>query len=915
MSDIKNLYETIGDKAYRLRLPFPEIPKYISENLKYDFFDWQKTAFENFLTFEAIKEAENSKLPTHLMFNMATGTGKTLLMAASILHYYRKGYRHFIFLVNQNNIIDKTENNFIQSSHNKYLFKDKIVIDDQTVLIKKIESFSDNPQGIEIKFTSIQKLYNDIHLEKENKTSLQDLHRKNIVMLADEAHHLNTDTKTKKGENFDLDLSGELAGNASAKDIEKKGWEHTVIELVLNKNGQEKNNEENNKNVLLEFTATIPENKEIEKKYSDKIIAKFTLKEFLGAGYTKEINLVSSNVEKKNRILLALLFHYYRHKIALKNGIANFKPVMLFRSKTIEESKNDYEEFLNLTANLKADDFDFLKEIHDKIDESKNVNEQGKLRVKQILQFIQKEKISYFEVANFIKDNFASQTVIITNSKQGTKTKESTTEDQEKLLNSLEDKNNNIRAIFTVARLNEGWDVLNLFDIVRLYEGRDEGKDDKGNRKAGNSTISEKQLIGRGIRYFPFNYSNKIKNKRKFDDDLENELRILEELCFYSTNEHRYIDELKRELKKDGYTKDDRTIKTFDLKPEFKASEFYQKVKIWKNKSIENPNRRKATLEDLQANFTFEYAVKSLEFREDSKIFNEEQKTNKINENTYQTNFIKFNDIEKHIFRKAVAIKAKQDGSLLRFENLSKELKIESINDLQKIIIGDFKIKIISKKDIIFEDISSQEKLDLTLKFLEEFLKKLKSDIVSNIGSEKFFAHSFAEIFGEPKTKSIKPENEDKSIVSDNKWYVLDGFVGTSEEKKLVEFIKKTIGNLEEKYSQIYLLRNEEIYKIFDFKQARGFQPDFLLFLEGKDSFYYQIFIEPKGNWAKDKNNGFADSGESWKEDFLKEISAKYGDGNIIKAENRKYKLIGLPFYNEKDEQDFGKDFLEKITN
>lgn len=915
MSDIKNLYETIGNKAYRLKLPFPEIPKYISENLKYNFFDWQKTAFENFLTFEAIKEAENSKLPTHLMFNMATGTGKTLLMASSILHYYRNGYRHFIFFVNQNNIIDKTENNFIQSSHNKYLFKDKIVIDDQTISIKKVEIFSENPQEIEIKFTSIQKLYNDIHLEKENKTTLQDLHRKNIVMLADEAHHLNTDTKTKKGENFELDLSGELAGNASAKDIEKKGWEHTVIELVLNKNGQEKNNEENNKNVLLEFTATIPENKEIEKKYSDKIIAKFTLKEFLGAGYTKEINLVSSNVEKKNRILLALLFHYYRHKIALKNGIANFKPVMLFRSKTIEESKNDYEEFLNLTANLKADDFDFLKEIDDKIDESKNVNEQGKLRVKQILQFIQKEKISYFEVANFIKDNFASQAVIITNSKQGTKTKESTTEDQEKLLNSLEDKNNNIRAIFTVARLTEGWDVLNLFDIVRLYEGRDEGKDDKGNRKAGSSTISEKQLIGRGIRYFPFNYSDKIKNKRKFDDDLENELRILEELCFYSTNEHHYIDELKRELKKDGYVRDDRTIKTFDLKPEFKASEFYQKVKIWKNKSIENPNRRKATLEDLQANFAFEYVVKSLEFREDSKIFDDEQKTNKINENTYQTNFIKFNDIEKHIFRKAVAIKAKQDGSLLRFENLSKELKIESINDLQKIIIGDFKIKIISKKDIIFEDISSQEKLDLTLKFLEEFLRKFKVDIVPNIGSEKFFAHSFAEIFGEPKTKSIKPENEDKSIVSDNKWYVLDGFVGTSEEKKLVEFIKKTIGNLEEKYSQIYLLKNEEIYKIFDFKEARGFCPDFILFLEGKDSFYYQIFIEPKGNQFKDKNNDFKEGSESWKEEFLKEISTKYGDGNIIKAENRKYKLIGLPFYNEEDEQDFGKDFSEKIMN
>lgn len=64
MSDIKNLYETIGEKAYRLRLPFPEIPHYISNNLKYGFFDWQKNAFENFLTFQAIKERENPNEPT-----------------------------------------------------------------------------------------------------------------------------------------------------------------------------------------------------------------------------------------------------------------------------------------------------------------------------------------------------------------------------------------------------------------------------------------------------------------------------------------------------------------------------------------------------------------------------------------------------------------------------------------------------------------------------------------------------------------------------------------------------------------------------------------------------------------------------------------------------------------------------------
>lgn len=64
------------------------------------------------------------------MFNMATGTGKTMLMAACILYYYKQGYRHFLFFVNQNNIVDKTENNFIDNTHNKYLFKDRIIIDD-----------------------------------------------------------------------------------------------------------------------------------------------------------------------------------------------------------------------------------------------------------------------------------------------------------------------------------------------------------------------------------------------------------------------------------------------------------------------------------------------------------------------------------------------------------------------------------------------------------------------------------------------------------------------------------------------------------------------------------------------------------------------------------------------------------------
>ncbi len=914
MADIKNLYETIGEKAFRLRLPFPEIPKYILDNLKHDFFDWQKAAFENFLTYQSIKGRENPNEPTHLMFNMATGTGKTLLMASTILYYYKQGYRHFIFFVNQNNIVDKTENNFIDCTHTKYLYKDKIIIDDKTVQIKKVGTFSDNPQSIEIKFTTIQKLYNDIHLERENQTTLDDLHKKNIVMLADEAHHLNTDTKSKNGIQREL-IPTELTNKTSETEIERKGWEHTVIELILNKNGKK----EENKNVLLEFTATIPANEQVAKKYSDKIIYKFGLKEFLGAGYTKEINLISSTLGKKERILHALLFHWYRHKIALKNGIANFKPVILFRSKTIDESKADYEDFINWTSNIKSDDFDFFKGIEGKISQNKSIYEQGKSRNEQVLDFIKNENITYSEIAYFIKDNFKERNIIITNSKTNKTKTEQTTEEQDKLLNSLEDKNNHIRAIFTVDRLTEGWDVLNLFDIVRLYQGQNTGGSSK---TVPEATTKEKQLIGRGVRYFPFEYKEKIKNKRKFDDDLKNELRVLEELYYYTYDEEsRYISHLKEELRKDGYIRDDKIVKTFRLKKEFQESDFYKKTTVWYNEQTNNPNRKKKTLKDLKKDFFVPYKIKGLEISEQEIDFENQEDLQRLNllEKGLQTISLKFEDIEKHIFNKAINIKAKRENSLFQFERIKEELEIDSIDDLQKgSLLGDFDIKIIISKNRSYNDISNNDKLNIVLKFLENVFAELKDTINPKIGSE-FIAGDFKKFFNDPKTKIIEVDPDSERIakyLEQENWYVLDSFYGTSEEKELIDFIKTTFGNLRDKYQEVYLLRNEEVYKIYDFDKGRGFQPDFILFLKGKDenNLYYQIFIEPKGNEFIGDDGTFKTGKEGWKEIFLEKISERYAFGKEIKEENHKYRLIGLPFFNKDHNINF-KEKYQKILN
>ena len=42
MTNVKNPYETL----VKLGLPCPKIPQYVSNNLKYSLFDWQKNAFE-----------------------------------------------------------------------------------------------------------------------------------------------------------------------------------------------------------------------------------------------------------------------------------------------------------------------------------------------------------------------------------------------------------------------------------------------------------------------------------------------------------------------------------------------------------------------------------------------------------------------------------------------------------------------------------------------------------------------------------------------------------------------------------------------------------------------------------------------------------------------------------------------------
>ena len=138
-------------------------------------------------------------------------------------------------------------------------------------------------------------------------------------------------------------------------------------------------------------------------------------------------------------------------------------------------------------------------------------------------------------------------------------------------------------------------------------------------------------------------------------------------------------------------------------------------------------------------------------------------------------------------------------------------------------------------------------------------------------------------------------------------------------KESFIRFIDGFIEKLRQKYSDIALLRNEKFFQIFDFDEGRAFEPDFIMILKKRNRTIgiYQIFIEPKGDLFIDNRGGFENSKEGWKQKFLLEMEAdaKLQKDLIMESENKHFKLMGLPFYNEKLKKDFKEALENKILS
>ena len=110
-----------------------ELPDYLENSLSASrkMRPYQEECLKYFLSY--MDDYRDRPKRPHLLFHMATGSGKTLIMAATMLYLYENGYRNFLFFVDTNNIVEKTKDNFLNCPSSKYLFAPQIVINGKKV--------------------------------------------------------------------------------------------------------------------------------------------------------------------------------------------------------------------------------------------------------------------------------------------------------------------------------------------------------------------------------------------------------------------------------------------------------------------------------------------------------------------------------------------------------------------------------------------------------------------------------------------------------------------------------------------------------------------------------------------------------------------------------------------------------------
>ena len=496
------------------------------------------------------------------------------------------------------------------------------------------------------------------------------------------------------------------------------------------------------------------------------------------------------------------------------------------------------------------------------------------------------------DFARELQGDFASEKVVNVNNPKDL-------ENRQIELNALEDRDNEIRVIFAVDKLNEGWDVLNLFDIVRLYDTRD-GKANK----VGKTTMAEAQLIGRGARYFPFmapDQPDAAQEKRKYDSAVDTPLRILEELHYHCSHNPKYIHDIRNALRETGMLDDTARTVRLRLKDSFKQTDLYERHYVWVNDRVRNPRDGVDGLDAYKIEGPFTYPNLMTGRVTEASAFGGGQLTLNPSSKEPVSRDFKLAD-----FGRAILGFAMDANDFFHFVNLRTyfpQLSSASQFVTSETYLGGVIVSVRGLPDDL-DNLTAQQKLDIAQYVLHQIESGVKRESVEYIGTKDFKPYRIKDRFID-KVLKLRIEGEtglswtesnvpglDQIDLSGKDWHVYDDSYGTDQEKHFIKYVHDQEARLRDVYDDFYLLRNEKAVKLYDFDTGRAFEPDFVLFLKKKGeeaSTILQLFIEPKGEQLRPQDD--------WKQDFLEQVKAKARLEMVFQG--RDYRVLGLPFFNE----------------
>lgn len=457
-------------------------------------------------TLQEAKGDEGQNVQWHKVgFEMATGSGKTLLMGATILDLWHKGYKDFLILTPNTILFDKTIENFTPRAV-KSVFGDGWNLGYNLVTGNSYRDKTCNwEEGRDITFYvfNMQKFYDKAaaanqkvgedtmkgvpYVRRPLEESLwrdksgvntisfvEFLRERRPVIISDEAHH-----------------------------YQQKKTTEAILELLPS--------------VVLEFTATSLENDGESENYGQNNLYKYPMQRYINEGYGKRIFAVGCGTSEeeqldtvtdndKQKLIWGMLIHLLKGEALAAVHAPVKKAMLLTKARSIKHA-DAIDEYLKK----------WPESIFIELDEVlEQVNREGTDIAKIIRQYTPKKRDVLLKKLTAI-----AQSVFTIHSDN--KSEEEVWSDYQSL------DNNKAEIVNQVRILTEGVDYDNFYTIVVLGD------------TVENIGLAAAQLIGRGLRLY--------KEKREFDI-LEHELKEQSEILHIVCEHGRRFDKIVEEIRK-----------------------------------------------------------------------------------------------------------------------------------------------------------------------------------------------------------------------------------------------------------------------------------------------------------------------------------------------------------------------------